>query len=232
MSKMIFYKANLKKGITMNKNKKAKLRFPEFKNDKDWKEDPLGKILIKNKNKNKKLEHSLVQSVSNKYGFINQSEYFDNRNVASKNTSNYYVIEKGYFAYNPSRIDVGSLAYKKDEETSIISPLYVSFKADNQQIDDIFLLYWLQSNGFKKQMIFEGGVRNTLSFDNLSEIKILLPPTIEEQQKIADCLTSLDELIEAQEEKLRLLKEHKKGLLQQLFPQMADNENIAGGVGY
>ncbi len=83
-----------------------------------------------------------MQSVSNKHGFINQDEYFENRRVASKDTSNYYVIKKGFFAYNPSRIDVGSLAYKFDDEISIISPLYVSFQANKEKIIDEFLLNW------------------------------------------------------------------------------------------
>jgi type I restriction enzyme S subunit len=67
-------------------------------------------------------------------------------------------------------------------------------------------------------MIFEGGVRNTLSFENLAEIKISFP-SLPEQQKIATCLSSLDEVIAGERQKLALLQQHKKGLLQQLFPQ-------------
>ena len=201
-----------------------KLRFPEFKNNGEWEEKNLGKVLIKNSNKNKNSTYSLVQSVSNKYGFINQSEYFDNRRVASKDTSNYYIIKKGYFAYNPSRIDVGSLAYKHDSEISIISPLYVSFKVKNELLIDNFLLNWFSSASFTKQMVFEGGVRNTLNFENLIQIKIGLPSLLAEQQKITDCLSSLDDLIAAEDKKLTLLKTHKKGLMQKLFP--AEGETI------
>lgn len=201
-----------------------KFRFPEFLNEKEWEEKSLKEILIKNSMKNKNGKYSLVQSVSNKYGFINQDEYFENRRVASNNTSNYYVIKKGYFAYNPSRIDVGSLAYKFDDETSIISPLYVSFKTNKEKINDIFLLHWFFSERFTNQMIFEGGVRNTLNYENLTQIRIKLPQ-IEEQQKIANCLTSIDEEIDLQIKKVESLKEHKKALLQQLFPS---NEVING----
>ena len=92
----------------MSKQKKLmpELRFPEFKNEGEWEVFRLGEVLLKNSTKNRKLKYSLVQSVSNKHGFINQDEYFENRIIASKDTSNYYVIKKGYFAYNPSRIDV------------------------------------------------------------------------------------------------------------------------------
>lgn len=204
----------------MSKDKKLipELRFPEFEKDGEWEVFKLGEVLLKNSTKNKKLKYSLVQSVSNKHGFINQDEYFENRIIASKDTSNYYVIKKGYFAYNPSRIDVGSLAYKHDNETSIISPLYVSFRANNEKVLDLFLLNWFSSENFKKQMIFEGGVRNTLNYENLSEIKIILP-SIKEQQKIASFLSNIDEVIEAEIQKLDLLKDHKKGLMQNLFPQ-------------
>lgn len=194
------------------------LRFPDFDKEGEWNDTDLGEVLLKNSKKNKDLKYSVVQSVSNQHGLINQDEYFDNRRVASKDTSNYYVIKKGCFAYNPSRIDVGSLAYKFDSETSIISPLYVSFKANNKKIEDIFLLNWLFSDGFTKQMIFEGGVRNTLNYQNLTQIRISFP-SLPEQQKIASCLSSLDELIAAHNDKMEALKDHKKGLMQNLFPQ-------------
>ncbi|HNY43176.1 MAG TPA: restriction endonuclease subunit S [Bacteroidales bacterium] len=198
-------------------------RFPEFKDSGEWDVKTLGEVLIKNSKKNKNQKYSQVESVSNKFGFIKQDEYFKNRRVASKDTSNYYVIKKGYFAYNPSRIDVGSLAYKHNDEISIISPLYVSFKANNELINDYFLLSFFNSVTFTKQMIFEGGVRNTLNYDNLIQSKIPIP-TIQEQQRIASCLSSLDEVIEAHSKKLELLKDHKKGLMQNLFPQ--DGEKV------
>ncbi len=207
----------------MSKSKKIlpELRFPEFKDSGEWDVKTLGEVLIKNSKKNKNQKYSQVESVSNKFGFIKQDEYFENRRVASKDTSNYYVIKKGYFAYNPSRIDVGSLAYKHNDEISIISPLYVSFKANKELINDYFLLSFFNSVTFTKQMIFEGGVRNTLNYDNLIQIKIPIP-TIKEQQRIASCLSSLDEVIEAHSKKLELLKDHKKGLLQNLFPQKGE----------
>ena len=140
----------------------------------DWEEKKLAEVLIKNSNKNKGQKHSLVQSVSNKFGFINQDEMFEDRQVASKDTSNYYVIEKGHFAYNPSRIDVGSLAYKSDDEISVISPLYISFRANKIFLEDNYLLNWFSTQQFLTQMnsSFEGSVRNTLSYESLIKMKI------------------------------------------------------------
>ncbi len=201
---------------------KPQYRFKEFENDENWKSISLGDLISKNSLKNKELKYTLVQSVSNKYGFVNQNEYFENRRIASKNTSNYYIIKKGCFAYNPSRINIGSLAYKFDDEISIISPLYISFKAKKGFLVDDFLLNWFSTEEFILQMkdSIKGGVRDTLSYNSLIEIKISVPFSIQEQQKIASCLSSADNLIQEQTYKIEALKEHKKGLIQKLFPNI------------
>ena len=208
-----------KKGV-MQKIFSQELRFKDNEGNDypEWEEKRLGEILIKNKEKNKNNQYTLVQSISNKYGFVNQEEYFEDRKIASNNLSNYYVVKNKNFAYNPSRINVGSLAYKKDFSISVISPLYVSFYADNIYVNDIFLLNWFFSLPFCKQMSssFEGSVRNNLSYDTLSNFNILLP-TLEEQEKIANFLSSIDTKIEKIEKELENLKEFKKGLLQQIF---------------
>lgn len=214
-----------KKGLVQqlfpaNGETQPQYRFKEFKNDDNWKSLDLGDLIVKNSLKNKELKYSLVESVSNKYGFVNQNEYFLNRRIASKNTSNYYIIKKGYFAYNPSRINIGSLAYKYDDKISIISPLYISFKAKKDFLSDIFLLNWFSTDEFVLQMkdSIKGGVRDTLSYNSLIEIKISLPSSIQEQEKIANCLSSADALIQEQASKIEALKDHKKGLMQQLLP--------------
>lgn len=209
-----------KKGV-MQQIFSQKLRFKDEKGNEfpEWEEKRLGEVIIKNSKKNKNNEHKNVESISNKLGFVNQQEYFEDRRIASKDTKNYYVINKGDFAYNPSRIDVGSLAYKFDDKISIISPLYISFSTRKEFLVDAFLLNWLNSNSFQHQMdnSFEGGVRNTLSYDNLSKIKIIHPKSLLEQQKIANFSSALDtkiNLITTQIEKTELWK---KGLLQQMF---------------
>jgi type I restriction enzyme S subunit len=175
-------------------------------------------VLIKNSNKNKGQKYSLVQSVTNKYGFINQDEIFEDRRVASKDTSNYYVIEKGHFAYNPSRIDVGSLAYKFDDKISTISPLYISFKANQKYLIDEFLLNWFETKEFQMQMhnSFEGSVRNTLSYESLVRIQISVP-CLAEQTKIAEFLSSIDAKINHTTAQITQTQAWKKGLLQRMF---------------
>ena len=163
-------------------------------------------------------EYNLVQSISNKFGFVNQDEYFEDRRVASQDLKNYYVAKNKLFAYNPSRINVGSLAYKEDNNISVISPLYVSFYSNKEYLIDNFLFNWLFSSPFIKQMScsFEGSVRNNLSFETLSNFIIELP-CLEEQEKIANFLSSIDKKIDNLAAELEDLKEFKKGLLQQMF---------------
>ena len=175
----------------------------------------LSEILIKWNKKNKDNKYSYVESVSNKFGFIAQNEQFEDRNVASNDTSNYYVIEKGVFAYNPSRLNVGSLALKQNDKVSLVSPLYECFTT-NQNQD--FMLEWFQSKEFKRGTFskYEGGVRNTLNFNNLSSIEIKLP-SLESQSKIVKVLNCYNKMINLELEILNKLLEFKKGLMQQLF---------------
>ncbi len=197
-----------------------KLRFKDENGNKfaGWEDYLLSEILIKNSERNKRLKYANIQSVSNKYGFINQEKLFEDRRIASKNTSNYYIIRKGVFAYNPSRIDVGSLAYKFDDNTSIISPLYISFWVDQAYIVDEFLLNWFMTQYFTIQInnLFEGSVRNTLSFESFGKVKINLP-SIEEQKAIANFLSSINQRIDNERQLLTQYQNQKKFLLQNLF---------------
>ena len=172
-------------------------------------------ILVKWNKKNKNNSVKYVESISNKYGFISQSDQFEDRNVASKDLNNYYIIEKGVFGYNPSRLNVGSLALKTNDKISVVSPLYECFTtSQNNQ----YLLEWFDSKYFRKETIskFEGGVRNTLNFSNLCEIEIGLP-TIEKQNKYSKIFKIFNNKIKFEVKKLYKLQELKKGLMQSMF---------------
>ena len=172
-------------------------------------------ILVKWNKKNKNNYVKYVESISNKYGFISQSDQFEDKNVASKNLNNYYIIEKGVFGYNPSRLNVGSLALKTNDKVSVVSPLYECFTtSQNKQ----YLLEWFNSKYFRKETIskFEGGVRNTLNFSNLCEIEIGLP-TIEKQNMYSRIFKIFNKKLTIEEEKLDKLFELKKGLMLNMF---------------
>ena len=195
---------------------KPALRFAGFEDD--WKEVKLGEVLKKNNKKNRDLAINNVESVSNKLGFVKQTEQFEDYSVASADLSNYYVISEKQFAYNPSRINVGSIAYKKEGDTlSVVSPLYVSFSTV-KNIDDSYLWYWFKTSLFDSQRAIysEGGVRDTLSFNQLSDIE-LISPSLPEQEAIGSFFQDLDKAIAKQEEKVNQLKESKQTLLRKMF---------------
>lgn len=195
---------------------KPALRFAGFEDD--WKEVKLGEVLKKNNKKNRDLAINNVESVSNKLGFVKQTEQFEDYSVASADLSNYYVISEKQFAYNPSRINVGSIAYKKEGDTlSVVSSLYISFSTV-ENIDDSYLWYWFKTSLFDSQRAIysEGGVRDTLSFNQLSDIELIFP-SLREQQAIGSFFQDLDMAIAKQEEKVNQLKESKQTLLRKMF---------------
>jgi type I restriction enzyme S subunit len=210
--------------MRMSELKKERLvpehRFPEFKDAGAWDEKTLGDITYKTDKKNKEGKKYPLYSINNKVGFVPQAEQFDgvDSNKRGYDITLYKVIEKNTFAYNPARINVGSIGFSGELNNIIVSSLYVCFKS-TKNVEDKFLQHFLETTAFNKSVNsnVEGGIRSYLFYESFSRINILLPKK-EEQQKIADCLTSVDELITAQTQKLDALKTHKKGLMQQLFP--------------
>lgn len=157
-----------------------------------------------------------VLSVTNTRGFILQEEQFD-KIVASNNTSNYKVVRRGEFAYNPSRVNVGSLAMLNEYDEGILSPMYIVFKA-NKTIDKTYLLQCLQSWWFRGHIpaYTQGSVRDSLSFDGLCSMKFYIP-SLEEQKAISAILEQADKEINFANKKLENLQSQKRGLMQQLL---------------
>ena len=209
-------KALLQKLFPKQDAKIPELRFKGFEDE--WKTLKFLNFVEKNSLKNKDLSNTNVESISNKTGFTKQSEQFDGYRVASSDLSNYYVIKEKQFAYNPSRINVGSIAYKKiGEKESVVSPLYVSFSTKSN-INNQFLWFWFKTQLFTEQRtkLSEGGVRDTLPFENLKQMYIKAPK-LSEQQKIGNLLAKVDRLIELENKKFSNLKLVKKSLLQNMF---------------
>jgi type I restriction enzyme S subunit len=112
-------------------------------------------------------------------------------------------------------LDVGSLALKMDHKISLVSPLYECFTTEeNLQ----YMLEWFKSSEFKYAIKsrFEGGVRNTLTFTNLATIEINIPEK-DTQNKYAAIFTSFNKKIKYEEDRLLLLVEFKKGIMQKMF---------------
>ena len=135
-------------------------------------------------------------SVSNTSGFVPQSEQFENGGtMAEADKTAYWIVEPGSFAYNPARINVGSIGYLATRENVIVSSLYEVFRSD-ETCDDRFLWHWLKSALFAKQIeaLQEGGVRLYFFFDKLLKSEITMP-SIREQSIIGSLFDWLDSLI-------------------------------------
>lgn len=137
---------------------------------------PLGSLIVEKKEKAKNKKY-VVWSVSNKYGFINSEDYFDKK-IASINTSNYKIINPHFFAFNPSRINVGSIACNFTENSGIVSPMYTIFEIkDTNKILPEFLLMYLKSDVCKEHINHKihGATRKVLKKDDLFLLKIPIP---------------------------------------------------------
>lgn len=193
-----------------------KLRFDN--SSKIQKEIQLSDVISIINKRNKNDENIPVLSISNKFGFISQTEQFEDREVASSDKKNYKIVNKGEFAYNPARINVGSIAQLKNYEKGIISPMYIVFKVDSNVLNQTYFENFLDSDYFRYEMMkrLEGSVRMILSADSLKNIKITIP-SIDEQEKLSKVFLAFDKKIKITKYQLDKTQEFKKGLLQQMF---------------
>lgn len=211
----------------MSKQKKGlfpKLRFPEFVNEGGWELKPIGDGFKRVTTKNTENNQNAL-TISAQQGLVSQLDYF-NKKVAAKDLSGYYLLHKGDFAYNKSYSQgypMGAIKSLKLYEKGVVSTLYICFRASKGFCNEFYEHYF--EAGMLNQQIEsiaqEGGrahgLLNVSVKEFFKDVDILVP-TIEEQQKIADCFVSIDELITLHTKKLEALKDHKKGLMQQLFP--------------
>ena len=170
---------------------------------------------ISKRNKNNAIQN--VLSVSNRQGFIKQSDEFENRNVASEDTSNYKIVEKNDFAFNPARINVGSIARLTTFEKGIVSPMYICFRTQ-ENVAPEYIDFFFESKHFyyEIQKRLEGSVRQCLSFEGLCNIPFSLP-SLEMQQRIGKRLFTLGQKIKTETDLLELLNKQKQYLLRQMF---------------
>jgi len=157
-------------------------------------------------------------SVSNQSGLIPQSEQFEGSRLENLEKTSYKIVEPNEFAYNPARINVGSIAFNDLEETVIVSSLYVIFSLD-MSINNNYALLFIKSPEFNKEVRrnTEGSVREYLFYENFANIRIPIPPTFEEQQTIGSYFSILENLINSHQEKISQLETLKKKLLQDMF---------------
>ena len=175
--------------------------------------DIITQISIRNKSNNV----LNVLSVSNKLGFVEQSEQFEDRTVASEDLTSYKIVRTNDFAYNPARINVGSIARLKQYESGIVSPMYICFHAKKNVLPEYLEMFFI-TQYFKHEMYkrLEGSVRLCLSFEGLTNIPIFIPE-IPLQKEISEKVLAFETKIGIEEHYLNALEKQKQYLLQQMF---------------
>lgn len=145
--------------------------------------------------RNRDLRIKKVFSVTNSIGFVPSEEYF-NKDVYSKDLSSYKIVRKGMLAYNPSRINVGSVACLHSEDEVIVSPLYVVVEVDETRLLADYLNCFLHSDVALQQIksLTSGSVRDSLKFDAFKRLRVPIP-SVEQQKEIIQKLDSLESII-------------------------------------
>ncbi len=180
----------------------------------------LSELTEQYKVRNKSRRDLMIYSVNNKVGFLPQSEQFDSAGyLEDTDTSIYMIVPPNHFAYNPARINIGSIGYQNLGHDVQVSSLYEVFST-NDELNDNYLHHWFNAPYFNKMVhrLQEGGVRLYFYYDKLCELDIYLP-CLEEQQKIADFLSDVDELINASEDEITNLEMQKKAAMKKIFSQ-------------
>ena len=207
--------------MTTTKNNEHKklnvpnLRFPEFQGE--WEKCILGDITENFNLRNKdKIQYPMF-SVTNDRGFVPQSEQFEGRDMVGEDIKAYKIIHTNDFAYNPARINVGSIAMYTGERPCMISSLYVCFKT-TKEVNNEWLMQLLKTPkmNYYYNVNGEGGVRVYLFYPNFARIRMSIPK-IEEQKKIAKLLNLIDERIATQNKIIDKLQSLIKGINQRIF---------------
>lgn len=162
-------------------------------------------------------------SISNEFGFVPQNEQFEKGGtMANADKRMYYIVKPDSFAYNPARINVGSIGYDNLDKDVIVSSLYVIFKTDSETNNE-WLNIWFKTPYFKRlvELYQEGGVRLYFFYDKLCACH-LNRPLLLEQKAIADYFKSLDSMLQSTAKKIESIKQMKSACLVSMFPQVGE----------
>ena len=195
---------------------KPKIRFKGYTDE--WEQRKFADFTWDAGKRNKEDLELEPYAITNEHGFIRQRDAHDDFGyMKDTDRKAYNIVQPNSFAYNPARINVGSIGYYKGVENVIVSSLYEVFQTDNY-VNDRFLWHWLKSDEFPRwiEKLQEGSVRLYFYYDKLCECQLYMP-LLEEQEKIASFLDGLDHLITLHQQKCDELKNIKKFMLQNMF---------------
>ena len=210
-----------------------KLRFPEFLDEGDWTTERLGSVAMISTEKVGK-NVCVPMSITSGVGLVSQVDKFG-RVIAGDSYKNYLLLKPNDFAYNKSatkEYPEGFLTlYSGTELAAVPNSIFTCFRIHGESPDTRFLNYQFSGNlhGRWLRKFIQVGARAhgslSISDGDLMALPVPVPAgskSVAEQQKIANCLSSLDDLIVAQMRKVEALKSYKLGLMQRLFPRSGE----------
>ena len=212
-----------------------KLRFPEFQSAGDWTTEKLGAFAtIRTERVGTNI--CVPMSITSGVGLVSQEDKFG-RVIAGDSYKNYLLLKPNEFAYNKSatkEYPEGFLTlYSGTKLAAVPNSIFTCFRINGESPDVLFLNYQFSDNlhGRWLRQFIQVGARAhgslSINDNDLMALPVPIPPgttSVAEQQKIAECLSSVDDLIAAQARKVDALKTHKKGLMQQLFPREGETQ--------
>ena len=188
----------------------------------EWNDIQLKDISHRITRKNKELNQNAL-TISAQLGLINQQEYFS-KQIASRDLSKYYLLHKGEYAYNKSYsagYPMGAIKRLKLYDKGVVSTLYICFSL-NEYINSDYCEQFVESGLLVPELekIAQEGARNhgllNISLQEFFEVDLKIP-SLDEQAKIANFLSAIDQKIEVTSQQIEQAKQWKKGLLQQMF---------------
>lgn len=184
----------------------------------NWENEKLGNLINEvNERTTSNNQYMLLSSTKN--GLLSQEEYFK-KQIGSKDSTGYKILRLNQLVLSPQNLWLGNINFNQRFDTGIVSPSYRIYNLSHQ-FDINFAKDLLKSPRYiyeYAQASEQGAsvVRRNLNLELFYSIKISLP-SIEEQRKIGVFLNKLDKLIRKQYNKIEVLKQRKKGLLQKMF---------------
>lgn len=200
-------------------------RFADCNNGSEWPVKRLGELFCRIIEKNTENNQNVL-TISAQFGLVSQSDYF-HKSVSSNDITNYFLIQRGDFAYNKSRSQgypYGTVKSLQLYEKGVVSPLYLCFRPRNVKTNTLFYGYYFESESFNLELgrVAQEGARNhgllNISPSDFFDSICVAIPQPKEQERIAQSLFSIDSLILSYSNRLFQIERYKNGLLQQLFP--------------
>ncbi len=184
----------------------------------------LGDVLKSSSTRNKDNRCANVYSVTNSKGFVPSEEYFS-KEVFSKELRTYRIVARNMLAYNPSRINVGSVALQDKADEVVVSPLYVVFSTDTSKLMPEYLVHFLKSKPGLDQIAFQsiGTVRNNLKYKALCQMELRIP-SLGEQQARLNTLREVQLQIEQAESQIAELDQLAKSRFVEIFGDLKLNK--------